>query len=61
MPDLREAYTPFQSFCHWIIAFLCVVAFPTAAAIRKVHMGHVFGIRGSALDQFMAQAHEWGG
>jgi hypothetical protein len=37
------------------------VAFPTAVAIRKVHMGHVFGVRGPALDKRMAQIHRWGG
>lgn len=61
MPTRREAYTAFQSFCHWGIAGLCLVAFPTAEAVRKVHMGHVFGIRGTALDQLMARGHEWGG
>jgi cytochrome b561 len=58
---LREAYSALQIVCHWTISVLCVLAFPTAGAIRKLHMGHVFGIRGSTLDQIMARTHEWGG
>ena len=59
--DQRVAYGPLLAACHWTIAVLCIVEFPTANAIRKAHMGHVFGVRGSAFDQFMAWSHEWGG
>lgn len=57
----RVEYSLLQAMAHWAIAFLCVVAFPSAGAIHKAHIGAVFGIRVGPVDRLMASAHEWGG
>lgn len=61
MRTVRSSYTPVQAWCHWGTVLYCVVAYPTAEAIRTSHLGHVFGVRGSSFDRASAVIHEWGG
>lgn len=61
LTTLRQSYSLTQILLHWTIVGLCVIEFNSAEAIRRAHMGHVFGIPGTALDQTLAVAHEWGG
>ena len=56
-----QGYSILQKSCHWTIAFFCVLEFPTAVGIQRSHLGHVFGIKPTALDQFRAIAHQWSG
>ena len=62
--DRNEAihqYSVLQKSCHWAIALLCVLEFPTAVGIHRSHMGRVFGIKAPMVDLLRAGAHEWSG
>lgn len=57
----RDRYMTVQKVAHWTILLLCVMAFPTAQAIPRVHLGDPFGIKPLTSDVLFEQVHIWGG
>lgn len=45
---------------HWTVLVLCVVQVPTAWAIQRTHMAHVF-MKPRPVDLFLHQVHAWSG
>jgi len=46
---------------HWAILALCIVQFPTSAAIHRTHQPNPFGVPPTASDLFLHQVHAWSG
>ncbi|CAA0129118.1 Uncharacterised protein [Starkeya nomas] len=45
---------------HWMLLVLCLVQVPTAWAIQRTHMAHVF-MKPRPIDLFLHQVHAWSG
>ncbi|MEQ1945297.1 cytochrome b/b6 domain-containing protein [Mesorhizobium sp. VNQ89] len=45
---------------HWTVLVLCLVQVPTAWAIQRTHMAHVF-MKPRPFDLFLHQVHAWSG
>lgn len=58
---IAASYSPVQKIAHWLVALLCISQFPTAWAIQRTHIGHVFGIRPTPMDLFLHNVHAWSG
>lgn len=49
-----------QRFMHWTVLVLCLVQVPTAWAIQRTHMAHLF-MKPRPFDLFLHQVHAWSG
>lgn len=56
-----SGYSLYQKAAHWLVAVLCLSQFPTAWAIQRTHIAHVFGLRPAPFDLFLHKAHAWSG
>jgi cytochrome b561 len=45
---------------HWTVLVLCLIQVPTAWAIQRTHMAHLF-MKPRPLDLFLHQVHAWSG
>lgn len=45
---------------HWTVLVLCLVQVPTAWAIQRTHMAHLF-MKPRPFDLFLHQVHAWSG
>ena len=54
-------YSPLQKVIHWLIVLLCLTQFPTAWAIQRTHIAHMFGLRLMPFDLFLHKVHAWSG
>lgn len=56
-----STYSPIQKAAHWLIAVLCLSQFPTAWAIQRTHVAHMFGLKPAPFDLFLHKVHAWSG
>ncbi|HEV2575535.1 MAG TPA: cytochrome b/b6 domain-containing protein [Beijerinckiaceae bacterium] len=62
---MRRAHRPdgfplAHRLMHWMVLVLCLVQVPTAWAIQRTHMAHVF-MKPRPIDLFLHQVHAWSG
>lgn len=55
-----RAFSIYQRAMHWMVLVLCIVQVPTAWAIQRTHMAHLF-FKPRPFDLFLHQVHAWSG
>lgn len=54
------AFSIYQRLMHWMVLILCIIQVPTAWAIQRTHMAHLF-LKPKPFDLFLHQVHAWSG
>lgn len=58
--DPPDGFPLAHRLMHWTVLVLCLVQVPTAWAIQRTHMAHLF-MKPRPFDLFLHQVHAWSG